>query len=213
MKINSVKNKVLNSKIGIKIKKIQEKIHAFESKSILHMFTLNLVAISVSLFIIETAFVLLTPSPNSLYPIQVIETQIVFHIQKALGMPVEIGREPTQIIYNSGSDLDMWIATACTGIHEIVFLSALMIGSRGAKIKTKAKWICIFGVFLFVENLVRLITFYPIGRWIGADLMWPLHYYFWKYGHLGIILTLFCFWFLFVVWRKEILCREDAEPS
>lgn len=207
MKMKQIKNKILDSQIGVKAKNLQKRIHRFESKSIAHAFILNLIAISISLFIFITIYVLLTPSPNSLYPIQVIEAKIVYMIQKALGFPVEIKNSIELYYYSSAfkhEKLGMEISTACTGMYEIVFLSALIIGSRGAKLKTKFKWICIFAVFLFIENLVRLITLYPIALWIGEDNMWVAHYYFWKYGHLAIILTLFASWVLFVV-RKEIL--------
>jgi exosortase/archaeosortase family protein len=123
-------------------------------------------------------------------------------IQKALGFPVEIKNSIDLYYYSSAfrdGKLGMEISTACTGLHEIVFLSALMIGSRGAKLKIKFKWICIFAVFLFAENLVRLIMLYPIALWVGEYNMWVSHYYFWKYGHLAIILTLFVSWVLFVV--------------
>ena len=216
MKIKQIKDKISHSQIAVNAKKLQEKIHTFESKSISHTFILNLAAISISLFIFVTIYVLLTPSQNSLYPIQVIETEIVCRIQRALGFPVEIKNNIDLYYYSSAfghGELGMEISTACTGMYEIVFLSALIIGSRGAKIKTKIKWICIFAVFLFIENLVRLITLYPIALWIGEENMWIAHYYFWKYGHLAIILTLFGLWFMFVVWRKEILCKNRMPPS
>ena len=69
------------------------------------------------------------------------------------------------------------------------------------------------GVFLFAENLIRLIMLYPIAIWMGEDSMWIAHYYFWKYGHLAIILTLFGLWFMFVVWKDEILHRDDTASS
>jgi len=216
MKMKQIKNKILNNQIWVKAKNLQKRIHRFESKSIFYTFILNLAAISVSLFIFITIYALLTPSPNSLYPIQVIEAKIVYMIQKALGFPVEIKNSIELYYYSSAfkhEKLGMEISTACTGMYEIVFLSALIIGSRGAKIKTKIKWICIFAVFLFTENLVRLITLYPIALWVGEDNMWIMHYYFWKYGHLAIILMLFGLWFMFVVWRKEILCKDDTTPS
>ena len=216
MKMKQIKNKISDTQTIVKIRKLQERIHEFESKSIFHTFILNLAAISISLFIFVTIYVLLTPSQNSLYPIQVFEARIVYMVQKALGFPVEIKNNIDMYYYSSAfrrGELGMEISTACTGMYEIVFLSALIIGSRGAKIKTKIKWICIFAVFLFIENLVRLITLYPIALWIGEENMWIAHYYFWKYGHLAIILTLFGLWFMFVVWKDEILHRDDTASS
>lgn len=207
MKIKQIKDKISHSQIVINAKKFQEKIHTFESKSIYLTFAINITSIAAVLGIFVTIYVLLTPSPNSLYPIQVFEARIVYIIQKALGFPVEIRNNIDLYYYSStfrNEELGMEVSTACAGIYEIVFLSALMIGSRGANLKTKFKWICIFAVFLFAENLVRLITLYPIALWIGEDNMWIVHYYFWKYGHLAIILALFTSWVLFVV-RKEIL--------
>lgn len=213
MKIKQIKDKILHSQIAVNAKKIQEKIHTFESKSIYLTFAINITSIAAVLGIFVTIYVFLTPSPNSLYTIQVFEARIVYIIQKALGFPVEIKNNIDLYYYSSAfkrGELGMEISTACTGMYEIVFLSALMIGSRGANLKTKFKWICIFAVFLFAENLVRLITLYPIALWIGEDNMWIAHYYFWKYGHLTIILILFGLWFVFVVWKKEILCKDDA---
>ncbi|MBU4189994.1 MAG: exosortase/archaeosortase family protein [Candidatus Thermoplasmatota archaeon] len=216
MKIKQIKDKISHSQIAVNAKKLQEKIHTFESKSIYLTFAINITSIAAVLGIFVTIYVLLTPSPNSLYPIQVFEARIVYIIQKALGFPVEIKNNIDLYYYSSAfkrGELGMEISTACTGMYEIVFLSALMIGSRGANLKTKFKWICIFAVFLFAENLVRLIMLYPIALWIGEDGMWVSHYYFWKYGHLTIILILFGLWFVFVVWKKEILCKDDKISS
>lgn len=210
MKIRQIKNKILDSQIVVKAKNLQKSIHEFESKSIYITFVINIITILVALGIFETTYVLLTPSPNSLYPIQVFEARIVYMIQKALGFPVEI-KNGIELYYYSPNFrhgcLGIGISTVCTGIHEIVFLSALIMGSRGAELKTKFKWICIFAIFLFVENLVRLITLYPIALWVGEDNMWVSHYYFWKYGHLAIILMLFGLWFIFVAWKKDVFCK------
>ncbi|PIV70062.1 MAG: hypothetical protein COS08_02250, partial [Euryarchaeota archaeon CG01_land_8_20_14_3_00_38_12] len=51
MKIKQIKDKISHSQIAVNAKKLQEKIHTFESKSISHTFILNLAAISISLFI------------------------------------------------------------------------------------------------------------------------------------------------------------------
>lgn len=198
-----------------KIQLIRKKLAEFESKSLYHSFFINIITILIVILLFELVFISCTEiiipytagveSSNSLYPIQVFETRIVYGVQKLLGYPVELKNNIDLYYYSPAfrkGELSMEISTPCAGIHEIVFLSALLIGFRGVRLNLKLKWIAILGSFLFVENLVRLIILYPLACWIGEEAMWYSHYIFWKYGHLLIILTLFVLWFWFVA-RKE----------
>ena len=202
-----------------KIKKgiivIRKKISEFESKCIVYGFAVNcFVIIAVILlfaftFISFTGFIIpgltgVAPG-NSLYPMQVFETDIIYGVQKLLGFPVEITNNIDLNYYSSSfrnGCLSMEISTACVGMHEMVFLSALIIGFRGVSRKIKFKWLLILCSVLFIENLVRIIILYPLALQVGEDAMWYSHYIFWKYGHLVIILTMFVLWVYFIA-RKE----------
>ncbi|MDI6855765.1 MAG: exosortase/archaeosortase family protein [Candidatus Thermoplasmatota archaeon] len=194
---------------------IRKKIADFERRSTYHTFFVNIIAVLVTLLLFEAVFLLATevvipkvanvePS-NSLYPIQVLEVRIVHFVHRALGYPIEIKNE-LDISYCShqfrNGELSMSIQAPCAGIHEIVFISALITGFRGVPRKLKLKWIATLGAVLFIENLIRILVLYPIALRVGEDAMWYSHYIYWKYGHLAIILTLFVLWVLFVAKRQ-----------
>ncbi|MEW6069495.1 MAG: exosortase/archaeosortase family protein [Candidatus Thermoplasmatota archaeon] len=199
-----------------KTQQLRKKVADFERKSLYHSFFVNIITVLIAILLFEAVFLLTTeviipkaanvePS-NSLYPIQVLEVRIVYAVHKALGYPIEVKNEINIYYYSeqfSDGKLSMSIQTPCAGIHEIVFLSALITGFRGVARKLKLKWIAILGVVLFIENLVRLLVLYPIALWVGEDTMWYSHYIFWKYGHLVIILFLFVLWVLFVAKRVK----------
>jgi exosortase/archaeosortase family protein len=208
--------KELKKWMSAKIQLLRKKIADFESKSTYHSFFVNIITILITLLLFEAVFLLATeviipkaahiePS-NSLYPIQVLEARAVYSAHSALGYPVELKNEIGIYYYSQAfrnSELSMSIQAPCVGIHEIVFLSALITGFRGVACKLKLKWIAILGSVLFIENLIRLLLLYPIALWVGEDTMWYYHYIFWKYGHLIIILTLFVIWFLFVAMNTQ----------
>jgi len=167
---------------------------------------ITILTILFFIFIFESLYItytLLHETPeNSLYTIQVLKTQMVFQIQKFFGIDVSCS-DPITLIYKGHPDLTMRITTACVGIHEIIFLSALILGYRqsttiinpsGIKLNFAFKWIGIFSILLFIENLVRILTLYPIGILIGSKNLWVYHWYYWKYGHLIIILLLYIYW-------------------
>ncbi len=194
---------------------IRKKISDFESKCIVYGFVVNCFVIIAVILLFEFIFISFTDfiipiltgvaPANSLYPLQVFETDIVYGVQKLLGFPVEITNNIDLNYYSSSfrnGCLSVEISTACVGMHEIVFLSALITGFRGVSRKIKFKWLLILCPVLFVENLIRIIILYPLALQIGEDAMWYSHYIFWKYGHLAIILLIFVLWAYFIA-RKE----------
>jgi exosortase/archaeosortase family protein len=145
------------------------------------------------------------PDEKALYPIQVFEAHAVYNIHKALGYPVELKNELELHYYSPefrNGTLSMSIYTPCAGIHELVFLTGLILGVRSRGWKSKLKWLCILNTFLFLENLLRILLLYPLARWVGEDTMWYYHYIFWQYGHLIIILLIFSFWYVFIMRKR-----------
>lgn len=138
---------------------------------------------------------------NSLNPLQEFEAKIVYHVQNIFGIPVELKNSTTLRYDNSkieGIFPNQVIGPECTGLHEIIFIMLLVLGTKYIPWKVKIKWASILGGILFIENLLRIILLYPLAVWKGARWEDRFHYYFWQYGQYMIVMTLFILWFYFV---------------
>ena len=110
---------------------------------------------------IDLLFQELTKGENSLLLYQQFITWIIYVIESSLGIEVFIrGEYSTTLVYRDMIDLE--IVSECTGLHETVFLSLLILCFRGVKPMIRLKWAAYSVIFIFIENLVRILSSYPI---------------------------------------------------
>lgn len=164
---------------------------------------------------------------NSLTPLQELEVKIVFYVQRdVFDMPVTVNWSSNTIWYDTsatwhGQNLTkdesiggfgLEIASACSGFHEMVFLSVLVLGFRGVPVKLRAKWTFILVGIVFIENLFRIFALYPLALYKGRDFEEWFHFYWWHYGQYAFIMGLFGLWFFFVA-RKHIGVENDESAK
>ena len=151
--------------------------------------------------------------PNFFYWLQVFERDIVYYISRGLGIPVQrIG--DIHLIYDLSNtswisqypeynEFNIQVASACTGVQEIVFLTTLFIGFQGPTLKTKLKWSGIFAVLIFIENILRMVANWFLLVRFGPMQWNSIHIFWWQYGQLIVIMCFFVIWYWFIA-RKEI---------
>ena len=138
-----------------------------------------------------------TEDPNSLLLYQQFLTWVIYVIESAFGIGVTIsGEYSTRLVYEDMIDLD--IVSECTGLHETLFLSLLILCFRGVKPIVRVKWAIYAIIFIFIENLIRIISGYPLIHKFGVSTWETFHYFWWHTGQYALIMSLFVLWIMVV---------------
>ena len=146
---------------------------------------------------IDLLFQELTKGENSLLLYQQFLTWIIYVIESAVGIEVFIqGEYDTKLVYADMIDLE--IVSECTGLHETVFLSMLILCFRGVKPMVRLKWAAYAVIFIFIENLVRIISSYPIVHTWEVSTWEKYHYFWWHTGQYALIMSMFVLWIMVV---------------
>ncbi len=146
---------------------------------------------------IDLLFQELTKGENSLLLYQQFITWIIYVIESSLGIEVFIrGEYSTTLVYRDMIDLE--IVSECTGLHETVFLSLLILCFRGVKPMLRLKWASYSVIFIFIENLVRIMSSYYIIHTWEVSTWEKYHYFWWHTGQYALIMSLFVLWIMIV---------------
>jgi len=192
-------------------------------------FALYFLGLIVLVFLADLAAVSIYENSNSLEPLQRLETKLVAGFQNET-MGIDVRYNGTVLFYDE--DQEFWghtlserekiggvsfeVSATCSGFHETVFLSVLILGFYGVPMKKKLKWAGIFAVVIFVENLFRMIILFPYYLIYGRDEGELLHYNWWHHYQYIFIMALFMLWFYFVAWKdidKELDRLDEAEKK
>ncbi|MEC8875493.1 MAG: hypothetical protein VYE50_02850 [Candidatus Thermoplasmatota archaeon] len=151
---------------------------------------------------IDLLFQYLTRAENSLLFYQKFITWVIYVVESAFGIGVFIrGEHGTILSYDDM--IDMEIVAECTGLHETVFLSMLIICFRGVKPMVRAKWAMYAIVFIFIENLIRIISGYPLIHILGFSTWDKFHFFWWHTGQYALIMAIFVLWVMVVAGNPD----------
>ena len=151
---------------------------------------------------IDLIFQELTKGENSILLSQQFLTRIIYVIESAFGIEVFIQEDySTKLVYADMIDLE--IVSECTGLHETVFLSMLILGFRGVKPLVRLKWAAYAVVFIFIENLIRIISSYPIVHTWEVSTWEKYHYFWWHTGQYALIMSMFVLWIMIVAGKPS----------
>ncbi len=151
---------------------------------------------------IDLLFQYLTRAENSLLLYQKFLTWVIYVVESAFGIGVYIrGENATVLSYDDM--IDMEIVAECTGLHETVFLSLLIICFRGVKPIVRAKWAIYSIIFIFIENLIRIISGYPLIHIFGFSNWDKFHYFWWHTGQYALIMAIFVLWVMVIAGKPD----------
>ena len=151
---------------------------------------------------IDLLFQELTKGENSLLLYQQFLTWVIYVIERAFGIEVFIqGEYSTKLVYVDMIDLE--IVSECTGLHETVFLSMLILCFRGVKPMVRMKWAAYAIIFIFIENLIRIMSSYPIVHTWEVSTWEKYHYFWWHTGQYALIMSLFVLWIMIVAGKPS----------
>lgn len=105
----------------------------------------------------------------------------------------------------------LYVSDECAGIHEIVFLSVLMLLTPG--VSTRTRWRSIAGMAVLVQllNYVRLIALYPIATNGSVEDMYAFHEFILSQGFLAILIIIWLAWYIALDQRG--LIDRKVKPS
>ena len=189
--------------------------------------------IPLALVIVEAFYWFLTLPSDTLAPIQVTEAWI--------------WNELTNIIYGEGSavishhngwltridlvhvdfpgpydSVGLYVSDECAGVHEMIFLSTLVLMTDGVTQREKFKAVAVMCGIVNVLNIVRLVAFYPIAvedclanpnQPACLNGMWNYHTFVYQWGFLIVLLLMWLVWFKFIGGASSTMkaSQEDKE--
>ena len=143
---------------------------------------------------IDILFQHLTRADNSLLFFQKIVAKFVYYTETIMGIDVSLtGVNKTELSY-AEIPINLEIVSQCTGLHETLFLGLLVICFRGVNPYVRLKWAGIFAVLIFIENAIRIISFYPVTQAYDFQTWDKLHYFWWHTGQYALLMTAFILW-------------------
>ena len=164
-----------------------------KSEKVLVGIAFNFLLVMLFVLPIDLLFQHLTRGENSLLLYQQFLTWVIYVIESAFGIEVYIRGENSTIL-SYADIIDMEIVAECTGLHETVFLSLLILCFRGVKPMVRAKWAIYAVIFIFVENLIRIISGYYLINMYDFSTWDKFHYFWWHTGQYALIMGMFVFW-------------------
>ena len=181
-----------------------------------------LILVSVLLFG-EVLFRWLIEPANTLLPLQLIEAWLWSNISNLIwpGSAELVAHQSgpmTQVnllhptFY--GGVVPLYVSDECTGLHELFFLSMMMLLTPSFDLKTKFKHLGIASLIVFILNLARLLVLYPLavsgcdgmnGGSFGCESpLFEFHDFVLRYGSLIVLVIGWTIWFRITGARKSV---------
>ncbi len=173
-----------------------------KSEKVLVGVAFNFLLVMLFVLPIDLLFQHLTRGENSLLLYQQFLTWVLYVIQSSLGIEVYIRGENSTILAYADI-IDMEIVAECSGLHETVFLSLLVLCFRGVKPMVRAKWAIYAAIFIFVENLIRILSGYYLINIYDFSTWDKFHYFWWHTGQYALIMGVFVLWVMTIAGMPE----------
>ena len=110
--------------------------------------------------------------------------------------------------------ISLYVSDECAGVHEMMFLTTLIVMTDGVSQKVKLKSIITMCGIVYVLNLTRLLLLYQYAAQGCADQpiaegcaqsMWDFHNMVYEWGFLVVLVLMWLVWFKWTGADKAIL--------
>ncbi len=185
--------------------------------------------IPLALLFIEAIYWFITQPSNTLIPIQISEAWIWSEITNLI-----YGEGTATLTTNNGwmtqvnlhnenfpgvlDTVALYVSDECAGVHEMLFISTLIIMTDGVSQRLKLRSIAIMCAIVYVLNIIRLVVFYPIAVDSCAvdpnnpsclNPVWQYHEAIYNWGFLVILVFMWLMWFWQVGGPERALKAKD----
>ena len=172
--------------------------------------------IPLALLVVEALYWFITMPSDTLAPIQVTEAYIWHAATNAL-----FGEGSATLTTHNGwmtrldllhptfpgpfSSVGLYVSDECAGVHEMLFLSTLVIMTDGVPQRKKIKTVAVMCGLVYILNIARLLVFYPIAVEGCTALphqqaclrdMWQWHETVYQWGFLVVLVGMWLVWFI-----------------
>lgn len=188
--------------------------------------------IPLALICVEIFYWFLTIPSDTLAPIQVTEAWLWHEITNFLFGEVStltthngwMTRIDFQHVSFPGplDSVGLYVSDECAGVHEMIFLSTLVMMTDGVSQRMKLKTVGVMCAWVYLLNLLRLVMFYPIainGCIENADQqaclsnMWEYHKAVYEWGFLVVMVLMWLIWFLAIGGPTRTIEATKAEVA
>ena len=134
-------------------------------------------------------------------------TRIDFHHSSFPGLNNQVG---------------LYVSDECAGVHEMIFLSTLVLMTDGVTQREKFKAVAVMCGIVYVLNIVRLVAFYPIAvedclanpnQPECLNGMWNFHTFVYQWGFLIVLLLMWLVWFKFIGGASSTMKASQEEKE
>ena len=132
-----------------------------------------------------------------------LDSNLVYSIQRLLGIPVELYGTTFNYTMSNGGRFFIELVPECLAVAEMVLFVMMLAVFRGVGRQAKIRGMLIFLPVIFIENIVRLVTLYPLAEILGIHAMWDFHFVWWVFGQFAFLMFLFGAWYLLFA-RREV---------
>ena len=189
--------------------------------------------IPLALLLVEAFYWFLTIPSDTLAPVQVTEAWIWNELTNLI-----YGEGTAVISHHNGwltridllhptfpgpyDSVGLYVSDECAGVHEMIFLSTLVMMTDGVPQREKWKAVAVMCGIVYVLNILRLVVFYPIALDscletpnVQACLtpMWQFHETVYTWGFLVVLVTMWLVWFLRFGGPARTLAATKEDPS
>lgn len=116
----------------------------------------------------------------------------------------------------------LYVSDECAGVHEMIFLSTLVLMTDGVTQREKFKAVAVMCGIVYVLNIVRLVAFYPIAvegclanpnQPDCLNNMWNFHTFVYQWGFLIVLLIMWLVWFKYVGGASKAMKASQEEKE
>lgn len=182
--------------------------------------------IPFALLCVEAFYWFLTQPSNTLAPIQVTEawtwhmlTELIYGAGSS-SLGYEGGwltkvtlYHPDFYPYAGVSAISLYVSDECAGVHEMIFISTLVMMTDGVSQRMRLKTCAVMCVIVYILNIMRLLAFYPIaisgcvenpGLINCEGPMWQFHIMVYEWLFLVVLLSMWLVWFKWIGASKSM---------
>ena len=189
--------------------------------------------IPLALILVEAFYWFLTIPSDTLAPVQVTEAWIWNELTNLI-----YGEGAAAISHHNGwltridllhpafpgpyDSVGLYVSDECAGVHEMIFLSTLVMMTDGVPQREKWRAVGVMCVIVYILNVLRLVVFYPIALNscletpdVQACLtpMWEFHEAVYTWGFLVVLVSMWLVWFLRYGGPARTLAATKEDPS
>ncbi|MEL0101251.1 MAG: exosortase/archaeosortase family protein [Euryarchaeota archaeon] len=185
--------------------------------------------IPIALLLVEVFYWFITQPTNTLGLIQEFEAWIWFELTNLIYGPgtailSDYNGWTTMVTLKHpdfwGDSVYLYVSDECAGVHEMIFISVLIMMSTGVPQRLRIKSAAIACGIVFILNIVRLLILYPMavsGCAENPNLlnceqpMHDFHAFVYQWGFLLVLVVMWLIWFKWV--NAGDLIRKENEAG